>query len=67
MTNLNFERCADFLARMIEKYGGELDLSEAEEHYRDRTTDETFPAQNSAALNSDDHRMTVLTDLQVAC
>ena len=27
MKNADFERCADFLARMIEKYGGELDLS----------------------------------------
>lgn len=30
MTDANFERCADFLARMIEKYGGELDLPKLE-------------------------------------
>lgn len=32
MTDANFERCADFLARMIEKYGGELDLPKFEVH-----------------------------------
>ena len=32
MTDANFERCADFLARMIEKYGGELDLPKLEVH-----------------------------------
>ena len=26
MTDANFERCADFLARMIEKYGGKAVL-----------------------------------------
>lgn len=30
MGNADFERCADFLARMIEKYGGELDLPKTE-------------------------------------
>ena len=30
MRNADFERCADFLARMIEKYGNELNLPKAE-------------------------------------
>ena len=30
MVNADFERCTDFLARMIEKYGGELDLPKTE-------------------------------------
>ena len=29
--NAEFERCADFLARMIEKYGNEVDLPETAE------------------------------------
>ena len=32
MVNADFERCTDFLARMIEKYGGELDLPKTEEN-----------------------------------
>lgn len=32
MVNTDFERCTDFLARMIEKYGGELDLPKTEEN-----------------------------------
>lgn len=28
------ERCADFLARMIEKYGNEIDFPKEEEHLR---------------------------------
>ena len=32
MVNADFERCTDFLARMIEKYGGELDLAKTEEN-----------------------------------
>ena len=31
MVNADFERCTDFLARMIEKYG-ELDLPKTEEN-----------------------------------
>lgn len=27
MLNAEFDRCVDFLARMIEKYGNEVDLS----------------------------------------
>lgn len=29
--NAEFERCADFLARMIEKYGNEIDLPKTAE------------------------------------
>ena len=32
MVNADFGRCTDFLARMIEKYGGELDLPKTEEN-----------------------------------
>ena len=30
MRNADFERCADFLIRMIEKYGSKLDLPKAD-------------------------------------
>ena len=38
MVNADFERCTDFLARMIEKYGGELDLPKTEENDMNDTT-----------------------------
>ena len=36
--NADFERCTDFLARMIEKYGGELDLPKTEENEKNAIT-----------------------------
>ena len=39
MVNADFERCTDFLARMIEKYGGELDLPKTEENDRPTLND----------------------------
>ncbi|MBM6665718.1 hypothetical protein [Flavonifractor plautii] len=38
MVNADFERCTDFLARMIEKYGGELDLPKTEENEKNAIT-----------------------------
>ncbi len=38
MVNADFERCTDFLARMIEKYGGELELPKTEENDMNDTT-----------------------------
>ena len=39
MVNADFERCTDFLARMIEKYGGELDLLKTEENVSNKFID----------------------------
>ena len=42
MVNADFERCTDFLARMIEKYGGELDLAKTEENDINDTTNRVY-------------------------
>ena len=42
-SNAEFERCADFLARMIEKYGDELSLPQ------------TANEQNCYAINETEH------------
>ena len=49
MSNADFERCADFLARMIEKYGSELDLPKPEE--REKPAAEAV--ERSAAIIND--------------
>ena len=49
MVNADFERCTDFLARMIEKYGGELDLPKTEENDMNDTTKQG--TQGSSGMN----------------
>lgn len=34
-TECNFDKCVDFLARMIEKYGNEIDIQESNDSYQD--------------------------------
>lgn len=50
MVNADFERCTDFLARMLEKYGGELDLPKTEENDMNDTTKQG--TQGSSGMNS---------------
>ena len=52
MVNADFERCTDFLARMIEKYGGELDLAKTEENDINDINDTTKQGiQGSSGMN----------------
>lgn len=46
--NIYFERCVDFLARMIEKYGDELLLEENEKEKQPESKSETGHANNVA-------------------
>lgn len=46
---LAFERCADFLARMIIKYGGDLDLPEIERSREAAAGAETWKEYRPAA------------------
>jgi len=46
--NIHFERCVDFLARMIEKYGDELLLEENEKEKQPESKSETDHANNLA-------------------
>lgn len=46
---LAFERCADFLARMIIKYGGELELPPIERSWEAATGAETWKEYRPAA------------------
>lgn len=52
MQNAEFERCADFLARMIEKYGDEVQLPKeaediSESHKTDKERDQYTHQQKS--------------------
>ena len=66
MRNPEFERCADFLSRMIEKYGSELDFSKTELQDKEKEASNAPALTEKAVSHTEINSADTLTDSQAA-